>query len=261
MTAAEAGRRHGWNLALFGAAALCLLIWGNPAETLERQLFDAALRARAAFGWTPATDSRVVVLGADDIDLAALGSLEEEYRAAARAIVSGLEDLRNTFDPDTRALFGYGVALNAGPSLIGKIGSSHFFHYGPVGDLLNATARVESLTKYYGVLVLVTRAVYDRFSSSPEARVLDRVVVKGKTEALELLELRNPTSPSNFSDIASSYAEAYSAYQARDFEGARRMFERTNAFDPPSAVLALRCEELQRNRPERWDGAYTFLTK
>jgi hypothetical protein len=29
---------------------------------------------------------------------------------------------------------------------------------GPVGDVMNATARVESLTKYYGLLMLTTRA-------------------------------------------------------------------------------------------------------
>ncbi|HEX8678737.1 MAG TPA: hypothetical protein VF683_02160, partial [Chthoniobacterales bacterium] len=86
MTAAEARRRHGRNLALFGAAALWILILGNPAETLERRLFDGALRARATLGWTPPADPRVVILGVDDADLASMVSLEEEYRAGARAI-------------------------------------------------------------------------------------------------------------------------------------------------------------------------------
>jgi adenylate cyclase len=180
---------------------------------------------------------------------------------ATYALISGLQDLRKTFDPDTRALFGFGVALHAGRCLIGNIGSAQFYHYGVVGDLLNATARVESLTKFYGVLVLVTRDVYDRFSTAPEARVLDRVVVKGKTSSLELLELRNPTSPENFKDIACSYAEAYGAYQVGDFKTAGQMFERTSASDRPSAVMAIRCKELQDNPPERWEGAYTFLNK
>jgi adenylate cyclase len=111
------------------------------------------------------------------------------------------------------------------------------------------------------VLVLATRDVYDRFTTTPEARVLDRVVVKGKTRSLELLELRNPTSPENFTEIASSYAEAYAAYQAGEFESAEYMFERTSASDRPSAVMAVRCKELQSNPPERWEGAYAFLTK
>ena len=180
---------------------------------------------------------------------------------AALALIEGLESLRETLEPRTRELFGYGVALHAGRSLIANIGSSQFFHYGVIGDLLNATARVESLTKFYGVRVLVTRHAYVRFTSAPEARVLDRVVVKGKTNSLELLELRNPTSPENFTEVARSYAEAYDAYQVGDFKKAQQLFERTSAFDRPSAVMAFRCQEFQNHLPERWEGAYTFLNK
>src|SRR5204863_4342307 len=81
---------------------------------------------------------------------------------AALALIDGLESLRETLEPPTRELFGYGVALHAGQSLIANIGSSQFFHYGVIGDLINATARVESLTKYYGVVGLATREVHDR---------------------------------------------------------------------------------------------------
>lgn len=180
---------------------------------------------------------------------------------AALAVIDGLESLRETLEPRTRELFGYGVALHAGQSLIANIGSSQFFHYGVIGDLLNATARVESLTKFYGVLVLVTRNAYNRFSTAPEARVLDRVVVKGKTSSLELLEVRNATSPENFIEIATSYAEAFAAYEEGEFNRAEKMFDRTSSADRPSAVMALRCRELQSNPPEKWEGAYTFLTK
>ena len=79
---------------------------------------------------------------------------------AALTLINGLESLRETLEPRTRELFGYGVALHAGQSLIANIGSSQFYHYGVIGDLINATARVESLTKYYGVLFLATREVY-----------------------------------------------------------------------------------------------------
>ena len=75
---------------------------------------------------------------------------------AAHDIDRGLARPTETFDSQARELFGYGVALHAGESLIANIGSAQFFHYGPVGDLINATARVESLTKYYGVLAFGT---------------------------------------------------------------------------------------------------------
>src|ERR1700724_4801004 len=98
-----------------------------------------------------------------------------------------MHSLRETFDSQTRDLFGYGVALNAGESLIANIGSAQFFHYGPVGDLMNANARVESLTKYYGVLMLTTREFCNRLSQPPDLRIIDRVVVKGKREQGEVV--------------------------------------------------------------------------
>src|SRR6202011_4369692 len=126
---------------------------------------------------------------------------------AALALTEGLQKLRETFDSKIRELFGYGVALNAGESLIANIGSAQFFHYGPVGDLMNATARIESLTKYYGVLMLTTREFCNRLRQQPELRIIDRVVVKGKSVPLELIELRHKMSPEDFQEIVKGYAE------------------------------------------------------
>ena len=115
-----------------------------------------------------------------------LGAPDPQPDAADRALraaftlIEEMQKLRETFDSHTRELFGYGIALNAGESLIANIGSAQFFHYGPVGDLMNATARVESLTKYYGVLMLTTREFCNRLSQPPDLRMIDRVVVKGK---------------------------------------------------------------------------------
>jgi CHASE2 domain-containing sensor protein len=75
-----------WNFGLWAAAALWVFCLGHPVETLERRWFDQTLRWRAALGWTPPADPRIVIVGLDDTDLAALPSLEEEYCAAARLI-------------------------------------------------------------------------------------------------------------------------------------------------------------------------------
>lgn len=180
---------------------------------------------------------------------------------AALALISGLQDLRETFDQETRELFGYGVALHAGPSLIGNIGSSQFFHYGPVGDLMNATARVESLTKYYGVLILATREFFTRLKQPAEARVIDRVLVKGKSAPLELIEVRNPASGEDFPEIAKGYSEAFALYQEGKFSEAERMFRNYSASDKSSRVLADRCAQFSAKPPEDWRGVYKMEAK
>jgi adenylate cyclase len=180
---------------------------------------------------------------------------------AAVTVIEGMQSLRETFDSQTRELFGYGVALNAGESLIANIGSAQFFHYGPVGDLMNATARVESLTKYYGVLMLVTREFFERVSQRPEARVIDRVIVKGKSVPVELMEVRHKFSPENFQEIAKRYTEAFVLYQEGKFRDAETLFRALSKFDKPSSVMAERCVDLATHPPENWRGVFVLATK
>jgi adenylate cyclase len=180
---------------------------------------------------------------------------------AALTLIEGMQGLRETFDSQTRELFGYGVALNAGESLIANIGSAQFFHYGPVGDLMNATARVESLTKYYGVLMLTTRGFCNRLSQPPNLRIIDRVLVKGKSVPLELVELRHKLSPENFREIAISYAEAFACYHEGKFGEAARLFGFLSGSDKPSRVMAERCVDLAAHPPENWRGVFALATK
>jgi len=180
---------------------------------------------------------------------------------AAQALIEGLHELSETFDSQTRQLFGYGVALHAGESLIGNIGSAQFFHYGPVGDLMNATARVESLTKYYGVLAIATHDFCNRLSQPPKARMIDRVIVKGKSVPLELYELQHKFSPENFREIAGRYAEAFALYEKAEFAEADRFFRMLGRMDKPSQVLAKRCSELAVHPPAEWSGVFALTTK
>ena len=180
---------------------------------------------------------------------------------AAMTLIEGMHKLRETFDAKIIELFGYGLALHAGESLIANIGSPQFFHYGPVGDLMNATARVESLTKYYGVLTLATREFCRQLRQPPHARMIDRVVVKGKSVPLELFELKHKFSPENFEEIARRYSEAFASYREGQFKEAEEQFYSLSKQDKPSTVLAQRCAELAINPPQDWRGIFALATK
>jgi adenylate cyclase len=155
------------------------------------------------------------------------------------------------------------VALHSGTALIGNKGSAQRLDYGLVGDLINAAARVESLTKHYGVLFIITREAYARLSSPPLVRVLDKALVKGKTVPLELLEVRHPFSPEEFEEIVERYNAAFAKYEKGDFVSAAQLFValRDDRGDKPSALMAERCEELATANPQNWDGIYQLATK
>jgi adenylate cyclase len=182
---------------------------------------------------------------------------------AALALIAGMEKLRSNLEPNLKALFGYGVALHSGTALIGNKGSAQRLDYGLVGDLINAAARVESLTKHYGVLFLITREAYARLSDPPFVRVIDKARVKGKTVAIELLEVRHPYSPENFDEVVARYNAAFARYERGDFTEAARMFAtmRDEYHDKPSGLMAERCQELAAAPPVNWDGIYQLTTK
>jgi adenylate cyclase len=182
---------------------------------------------------------------------------------AALSLIAGMEELRPKLDPRVKTLFGYGVALHSGSALIGNKGSAQRLDYGLVGDLINSAARVESLTKHYGILFLITREAYAKLSVPPVTRLVDKVVVKGKTLPLELLEVRHPFSPDRFEEIAGRYNAAFIDYERGEFVQAEGKFGalRDNEHDKPSALMAARCRELISDPPRDWNGIYELKTK
>ena len=90
---------------------------------------------------------------------------------AAIKLITAMEKLRPTLSPEVQKLFGYGVALHSGGVLVGNKGSAQRLDYGLVGDTVNEAARVEALTKYYGVRLLVTRDTFAQFKSQGVRRL------------------------------------------------------------------------------------------
>ena len=84
---------------------------------------------------------------------------------AAMKLITAMENLRTTLTPEVQKLFGYGVALHSGSVLVGNKGSALRLDYGLVGDAVNEAARVEALTKYYGVRMIVTRDTFAQFQN------------------------------------------------------------------------------------------------
>jgi hypothetical protein len=101
----------------------------------------------------------------------------------------------------------------------------------------------------------------NRLSHPPDFRIIDRVVVKGKSVPLELIELRHKMSPENFQEIAKSYAEAFALYQEGKFGEAARLFGLLSGSDKPSGVMAERCVDLATHPPENWRGVFALATK
>ena len=141
-----------------------------------------------------------------------------------------------------------GIGLNTGSLMLGTIGESHRMDGTVISDAVNLAARIESLTKTYGVGILISQNTYDQLSD-PKAfsiRPIDVVVVKGKTKPVTMWEVfdRNAESEraakARTRDLLQSGVEALSR---RDTAAARGIFEQCLALLPgdPAATNLLKC--------------------
>ncbi|MCB9729046.1 MAG: adenylate/guanylate cyclase domain-containing protein [Deltaproteobacteria bacterium] len=84
-----------------------------------------------------------------------------------------------------------GVGIHTGPLVLGTVGDTDRLSCTVLGDSVNLAARVEALTRRYGVSILITGTARQSLAT-PDAfrmRRIDRVVARGKSEPVELWEV------------------------------------------------------------------------
>ena len=181
-------------------------------------------------------------------------------KLAGAIIIEKLDALHSGLPPDVIDLFGYGLAIHRGKALIGNKGSRLRLDYGILGDIVNGAARIESLTKLYGVRQIITREVFDCVTNKPQCRFLDRVRVKGKSKPLELYEVLIDPAPDCLA-LRDRYERAWTLYERGDFQQALDAFGGFKETDRASQLLWKRCEELIATPPTSWSGAYQLAEK
>ncbi len=82
-----------------------------------------------------------------------------------------------------------GIGLNAGPLTIGVIGDGERADTGVVGDTVNSAARMEGLTKTYGVRIVAAGLVLEGLDGEFEKRFLDRVQVRGRRQRVAVYDV------------------------------------------------------------------------
>lgn len=165
-----------------------------------------------------------------------------------------------------------GVGINTGPLMLGTIGGAEQLDSGVVGDAANLAARVEGMTKAYGVAVLAAERTVEALAPSAAAqftlRELDRVTAKGKKKAITIYEVVD----ADFDDdvkaakvaTRDAYAKGLAAYRAGKFDDAAVEFGVCVAAcdrDEPAKLMVERCRAFVAAPPTSWQGVTELLSK
>ncbi len=192
------------------------------------------------------------------------GFCPDHPAAACRAVLGCIEALRALYAsnewlglPPLVTRFG----LHVDTVFVGHFGATSRFSYTALGDGVNLASRLEGLCKQYGVVALVSDAVERQAADAFVFRLVDRVIVKGRSRPVAVYELLGMRSDSiEGLDRFRAYERAFEAYTRRDFAEALRLLPSID--DGPSRVLAERCKRYITDPPPTdWDGVFRAESK
>jgi adenylate cyclase len=182
-------------------------------------------------------------------------------------MVEELHRLQKKWSAEGMPFLNIGIGVNAGPMVVGNMGSDRRFDYTVMGDSVNLGSRLEGLNKLYGTNIIVSEMTYDRVRDEFWARELDLVRVKGKDQPVKIFELLSPlkTASADQRALAEGFHAALADYRKRNWDKAREEFQKVLAqfpHDGPAKLYLERCETLSQTPPPAdWDGVYIMTTK
>jgi adenylate cyclase len=136
--------------------------------------------------------------------------------------------------------------------------------YTVIGDMVNLASRLEGLCKVYHQELVFSESVARKVQGEYRCRLLERVIVQGKSTAIGLYTAREHLSPAetNAWDV---YDQALARYFSRDFTGSLRLFQQVHETlpqDTPTALFIERCHAFIHDPPpEAWNGATVMKVK
>jgi adenylate cyclase len=159
-----------------------------------------------------------------------------------------------------------GIGVNTGLMSVGDMGSTFRRSYTVLGDPVNLCKRLESLTRYYGVGIIIGEHTRARVPDLI-CREIDWVQVRGRGEVVTIYEPLGFAGEVSLKKLAEleQWARVLAAYRARDWKTALRIL--TGLQRPPVAdrlyefYVARIVRYQDTPPPEAWNGVTVFDQK
>ena len=155
------------------------------------------------------------------------------------------------------------IGIHAGEIFLGNVGTAEFYEYGPRGDTVNTTQRLDDLNKKLGSEVLVSNEVLHGLEGFL-AREAGSFLVKGKTHPVTVFELFGPSQEATPTEktACTLFTKGLEAFRRQSWDEAEEIFtqllQNLDHRGLPTYYLN-RCEHYKGNSPASdWDGTITI---
>src|SRR5919202_2190581 len=175
---------------------------------------------------------------------------------ADEAVKAGISMLQRLWDYNQhRIKSGYapiniGIGINTGSLMLGTVGGKHRMDSTVISDAVNLASRLEGLTKKYGVSLLISNYTFAQLKDANQYafRLIDRVLVKGKSKAVAVFEVFDGDEPQiKEGKLATKaiFEEGLFLYYQQAFRKAKQLFEEVLSINPRDTVAQIYFERCQ----------------
>jgi adenylate cyclase len=192
---------------------------------------------------------------------------DDAARAIRAALAMGREliELNRELAVQGLPMIATGIGINSGQVVAGNMGSARRLNYTVIGDNVNLASRIEGLTRFYGVPLIISESTA---AAAPGFcyRELDQVRVKDKQEPVRIFEPMEPGEPGvPGADELERYHQALAHYRAREWQPADEALASLASAAPHCPLYALyrrRIADFRRAPPPAdWQGIEVFSEK
>lgn len=188
---------------------------------------------------------------------------EKHAEKACHAALTQLESLRvlskqvkEEMDVELKVRIG----INSGEVSAGNMGSEKKFQYTVMGDAVNLASRLEPINKDYGSTIIIGEVTHQYLPKDQfVTRLLDKIVVKGKTRAVYIYELVG-FAGTDYGDWIPQYENSLKYLWQQNWDLAESSFNQVLSLKPedPATQQMLARIQIYRAVPPSgdWDGAF-----
>jgi len=187
---------------------------------------------------------------------------EHPYKACEAAIemIKTLERLNTQWVTTGRTALDVGIGISTGTMLVGNLGSRQRFDYTAIGESVNLGAKLERLSTYYGMNILISEPTYHAVKDKLFCVEIDTIQqFDGETTRVYCLVDREMPSDQQHKAL-NIFSMGLRLYKLKQWKQAAEMFYNAHKADPALRVAEIylrRCKYLIKNPPPpKWNGVW-----